>query len=515
MSSLGPNATTIRVPYKPENHSVVEKKKIKKDHNGKHVKKYQTLGEETRESGNMNLREDIENLRKRLASIDGNTTTITRDNKDATKRKNDTNKQHFDYKTIVANVKAAPLIPRQQVVDSYNVRVIEHNSPFNNQQHQPAKSVNELSDSIARLELLSSSENSNREQHVASGTNKSDNNNEANFELSEFIKYKKPINFETDNISLVSSCSLRSSRTYDVRTTGDVDLDNQDQIDDHLDDERHFPIECQNFDSTSRELDNTETSAEDSNQNEPSREQEDEDGKKPAAWLYDLRDGSSTAILAPPKPKKVESPKIDAKTEELGESRGGKSYYLELIEPEKQKQRQQQQLQAQQFIKRRPRPSSIDSLYSRWNSHSTLSGSSNNRSSNQQHNSTPDKCPSISILNTKDTRKSRQIMPASILDLNGKPIYSTNSINNNNSTQQPIRRQLPFAGPTLNNRSKSSSCLIGSTRQSKYSIYGGLRKPNNDNKPVPRLSYSRAIGPKSQRQIDAQPKAPSRYLKMK
>lgn len=511
MSSFGPNATTIKVPYKPENHLVVEKKKIKREHNGKHVKKYQTLGEKTKGSGNMNLREDIENLRKRLASIDGSA-TITRDNKEGAKKKNDTNKQHFDYKTIVANVKAAPLIPRQQVVDSYNVRVIEHNSPFNNQQHQPVKSVNELSDSIARLELLSSDLN-NGEQ-VNNGTNNLDNNNEANFKLSEFIKYRKPNNLEIDDISLVSSCSLRSSRTYDVRATGDVYLDNQVQVDDDLDDERHFPIEVQNFDSTRRENDNTEkeTSAEKNfNRN---LEQEDEDGKKPAAWVYDLRDGSSTAILAPPKPKKAESPKIDAKTEKLGESRGGKSYYLELIEPEKQQQLQRSQ--AQEFIKRRPRPSSIDSLYSRWNSHSTLSGSSNNRPNNQQHNSTPDKSPSISILNTKDTRKSRQIMPASILDSNGRPIYSTNSINNNNSTQQtPIRRQLPFAGPTLNNRSKSSSCLIGSARQSKYSIYGGLRKPNNDNKPVPRLSYSRAIGPKSQRQIDAQPKAPSRYLKMK
>lgn len=448
----------------------------------------------------MNLREDIERLSKRLASFDSNTITISRNNKGS--RKDTDDKKHFDYKTIVANVKNAPLVPRQQVVDAYNVRVIEHKSPFNNQQNQPVKSVNELSDSIARLELLSGDVSHLNDVKV----NNLDNNNEINFKLSEFTNYKGPDgqvnNFETDNISLVSSCSLRSSKTYNVRTIGDSD--NRIELDDELNDSRHFPV--QNFNAINKESDNGEREHTKNNFEQQSLEgKEDEDGKRPAAWVYDLRDGSSTEIVVP-RPKKPESPKIDSKTENLAESRGGRSYYLELIEPEKTQE-------AQKIIKRRPRPSSIDSLYSRWNSHSTLSGSFNNQSINQQ----PDKSPSVFVLNTKDTRKSRQIMPASILDANSRPIYSTSSIINNTHHQQPVRRQLPFAGPTLNNRSKSSSCLAGSTtaRQSKYSIYGGLRKPNNDDKPVPRLSYSRAIGPKSQRQIANQPKTPSRYLKMK
>lgn len=515
LSSLGPNATTIKVPYNPE--QLVDKKRSKRKHDGmeesqKGLKQQIKAGQDNLKD--MNLREDIEKLRKRLENIDSNTITISRGN-NYSRESNGSNKQHFDYKTLVVNVQAAPIIPRQQVVDAYNVRVIEHKSPFNNQQNQPVKSVNELSDSIARLELLSG-EASNLDGGGQVNYHM-DNNNEANFKLNEFSKYKKPgefmnNNLENDNISLVSSCSLRSSRTYDVRNTADLDNRNEIINHDELDDEKHFPVEMQNFDLTmiNKEQHNKIESVQN---RENEKNYENENDKRPAAWVYDLRDGSSTAIVAPPRPKRPESPKIDSKTEDLAESRGGRSYYLELIEPEKKQQ------QAQEIIKRRPRPrpSSIDSLYSRWNSHSTLSGSSNNRSNNnQQHNSTPDKSPSVSILNTKDTRKLRQIMPASILDSNSRPIYSTNSINNNSTQQLVTRRQLPFAGPTLSNRSKSSSCLIGpTTRQSKYSIYGGLRKANNDNKPVPRLSYSRAIGPKSQRQIDAQPKTPSRYLKMK
>lgn len=504
LSSLGPNATTIKVPYKPEllneSDKVESHKRSKRKHNKTlYSSQDSTLKEGTKESGlnEMNMQEDIEKLRKRLASINSNTITISRDDKAKRRDKNDRDKQqHFDYKTMVANVQPAPLVPRQHVVDAYNVRVIEHNSPFNNKQHQPVKSVSELSESIARLELLSG-DNLEASGREVGGT--FENNNEVNFNLNEFIKYNKPIdlinNLENDNISLVSSCSLRSSRTYDIRAQDQTLQDDED-----FNDAKHFPVEVRKFDSTNQ-MDNNE---DDENKQEEKQDEE----KRGAAWVFDLRDGSSTAIVAPARPKKPELPKIASKTEDLAQSKGGRSYYLELVELEKK----QQERPKQQEARKRPRPSSIDSLYSRWNSHSTLSGVGNN-----QHHSSPSKSPSISIskLNTENVRKSRQIIPASILDANSRPICSTSSINQSN-TQLPTRRQLPFSGsPGLSNRSKSSSCLIGSTRASKYSIYGGLRKPNSENKPVPRLSYSRAIGPKSQRQIDAQPKTPSRYLKMK
>lgn len=89
-------------------------------------------------------------------------------------------------------------------------------------------------------------------------------------------------------------------------------------------------------------------------------------------------------------------------------------------------------------------------------------------------------------------------------------ITSASKTNYSQQHKQPTTlSRLPFS-----NRYKSSPCLVGSTRSSKYSIYGGLRKPNDSGKPVPRLSYSRAIGPRLHRHVENQPK-PSRYLKMK
>lgn len=486
VTSLGPLATTIKVPYKqPE---------------GKAGQREMNARDEESDS-ELRFVEDLENLRKRLENINSRTITISREIKDNNEKKEKA-LEHFDYKPLVANVELAPQVSRKRVVDTYNVRVIENNTPFYSHYNSytncqlPLKlSMNKPASGIARLELTSSELGSSTKSaldgeqpvstiEISNGRtgnrtdNAESNNNEAGFNLNDFVKYEaipvlvsdvgKPdslnLNDDDDRVSLLSSCSLRSCRTYDVRSVAQDQKAQNEASDDELNDVQHFPVESLDLDRLAIE-------------------------KKPAAWVFDPRDGSSTAIKAPPKPKGPEPPKVDAK--ELAQSRGGRSYYLELIEPGKEESERQ-------------RPSSIDSLYTRWNSHGALS-----RGSNQQLQSPPVKSPT-----PLESRKSRQIKPASILYSNqSRPASLTNR--SKTPTKQQQRLQLPFSGPPLGNRSKSSSCLIGVTRPTKYSIYGGLRQINGDNKPVPRLSYSRAIGPKSQRQLDAQSKTPSRYLKMK
>lgn len=502
LSSLGPNATTIKVPYKQvieheTKTASLNRAKPKEEHRTQ-LNVQMKDRKRKPNSDEMQLHEDIESLRKRLNNISSTDkkNTITRERSDAD-GKLERDADYFDYKTIVATVQPTP---RQQVVDAYNVRVIEHSSPFRSSQ----KSVNELENSITRLESLSSELSTkivldgqqrrrNTQDNTANNNNNqngslySDNNNEANFNIADYIKHDMTSAAEQttrieamdndDAVSLVSSCSLQSARTYDVRALDEPAANNLQQIaDEELNDEKHFPVETVEFDG----------------------EPEGDRAKRAAAWIFDPNDGSTTAIIPPPQPRTPETPKIEAKTEELAQSRGGRSYYLELLEADKREAEQK-------------RPSSIDSLYSRWNSHSTLSTTNNNLQFEQpsRHLTTPVNKTPINNSSTNITRRSRQRLPASVLDLSSRKRPASSTDNGAN------RSSLPFGGPPLSNRSISSSCLVSSTRPSKYSIYGGLKRTNDSNKPVPRLSYSRAIGPKSQRQIDAQPKTPSRYLKMK
>lgn len=463
LASLAPNATTIRVPFTSQAQNSIP------------AKEHKPLVASASESV-------TENVKKVPIEVD--------------------DKDHFDYKTVIATVHSAnnkPVMPKQhQVLDTYNVRVIQHDSPFLTEKQQPIKSVSDLSSSIARLELLSSELGSRQTQQPQESLNNM-NNNETSFNLDEYFTKHKAMpamvdsgiansSFydEDDQVSLVSSCSLRSTRTYDVRTFKNNDV-----------------TPSEGPEEVFIELNDDESPA------EPTVVVDEEElkEKKLAAWIFDPRDNSSTAIIAPPKPPKPEVPKIE--TEELTKSKGGRAYYLELIEKNAD-------------AKISPRPASMDSLYSRWSSQGALNAATS------RHHRQSTKALAKQELTTKpsvngQTRKSRQIVPAAtIIDTSAtsRPQRSSSLMAKENSnstkTNSQLRRQLPFGGPPLANRSKSSSCLLPtSAKTSKYSIYGGLKKPNENNKPVPRLSYSRAIGPKSQRQIDAQPKTPSRYLKMK
>jgi len=462
LSSLGPLATTIKVPYRQvdsdEHDSGVERPEFEQESRGK------TALEERK--GEMELNKDIERLRRRLEDInrrrsDGMSSQVRKE------------PDRYDYKTFVADVQPAPIVPRNHTVDAYNVRVIEHKSPFTRDQG-PITSVRELSNSIARLELLSGEPDTHTTRlQIPDAAN----NNETHFSLADIVKRRAQpavsdsLDLEDDRISIASSCSLRSSRTYCIQ-----DPTNQPggaQIR-GLADQKYCVSQPGQLNLDEIAL----------------------DGRRPAAWVFDPRDGSTTAIVAPPRPKKPDAPKIDAKTEDLAQSRGGRSYYLELVDPRDNA---------------RKRPSSIDSLYSRSNSHSNLSVS------NRPHLASLIQARSPPAPTKVEDRKSRAKEPSSLLDQSSRMARSSSTSNDNAQRNEDSqrRRQLPFCGPPLSNRSRSSSCLVSSTRPSKYSIYGGLRRPNNDKKPVPRLSYSRAIGPKSQRQLDAQSKTPSRYLKMR
>lgn len=490
VSSLGPNATTIKVPYNQRQSVLLAPKEHRPIVVG-----------------------DIEDEEERMLSND----------EEAEKQQVFNKKDHYDYKTVIATVHSAnnkptattmPTKPtnHQNIVETYNVRVIHHNSPFLNEKQQPIKSVNDLSSSIARLELLSSELGSNlkttsKQRQQFGGDDLSlENNNESSFNLSDFYNTKQKSgttlvdsgiatsSLDDDAVSLISSCSLRSSRTYNICVKGHQPEVEANQLDDN--------VESENEPERNKE-------------NKQDEEEEEEgDEKKPAAWVFDLRDNSSTAIIAPPRPKRPESPKIDAKTEELAQARGGRAYYLELIEKEGVKREPE-----------RPRPNSMNSLYSRWSSHNALNKYQQQQQTSQTQSRRLPKTttkPASKPKATKpvdETRKSRQIVPASIIKPGNFPRSSSLARSNRKvekSAEDEPRRQLPFSGAPLGNRSKSSSCLLGTAaKPSKYSIYGGLRKPDEDKKPVPRLSYSRAIGPKSQRQLNAQSKTPSRYLKMK
>lgn len=497
LSSLGPNATTIKVPYR-QVAETGEQQHGKNNDKLRGREDKEAAATTTTTASEMSFQEDIQSLSKRLDDIRRKPT------ESVIKTKANQDKQQFDYKTIIKNIQPVTMPKQQQVLDAYNVRVIEHKSPFieSNQQtlielqhekQQPQQQGNQV--------LINVTTNNN---------NNNMNNNEASFNLNDYVKYRAiPVlvdsgsvinggssssNMDYDRMSLGSSCSLQSSKTYNISTI-DTKLPQKYQ------DQREI-------DNVEREEESTPTNKDDEEAatDETSGIVFDENGnsKRPTAWVFDPRDGSSTAIAAPARPKRPETPKLDSKTEELTQSRGGRSYYLELVDPgEKAGKRQ--------------RPSSIDSLYSRWNSHGALNNHaafSENRYNSRQ--ALASKASGLNLSanhNSNDITKSRNTSNSS----GAKNAKTTQLPKSTMNLQSPVvRRQLPFGGPpNLGNRSRSSSCLLTVTKPSKYSIYGGFRKPGENNKPVPRLSYSRAIGPKSQRQIDAQSKTPSRYLKMK
>lgn len=392
-----------------------------------------------------------------------------------------TEKKRFDYRTIIANVHASPVPSKPQVIEAYNVRVVKHNSPFSTEL-EPVTSICDLSSSIARLELLSSELSSSKFITDASNE-KLDNNNDPNLNTVKQLPAIQTSGLrnsaeEGDRISLVSTSSLRSSRTYDIRSS-EVSRDEAD-----LDDEIHFPVAT-----------NQEAVAEGVEQ-----EIQGDDQVRPTAWIFNPESGTSTTIKAPPKPPKPELPKVDSK--ELLESRGGRSYYLEVLDASKR----------HSGSLTRQRPSSIDSLYSRSNSHSTLSGSNQTQLSAMQRKPIASSSYQLSQA-SRPLRQSREIKASA-----SQRARSSSAMRQTNRQQSDLDVSSGHprsSSSSILSKSKSSSCLVTSIRPSKYSIYGGLKKTGDKNKPVPRLSYSRAIGPKSQRQLDAQPKTPSRYLKMR
>lgn len=506
VSSLnGPNATKIKVPYRHvieiqrvgttqatnaatstsgDNNEVSRDRQAETNEEATSSRRGQQRNDTKvgaisvdKSSSEMSFQEDIESLSKRLASIsqiDVNEGLNGTDNKQA-------DRKHFDYKTVVANIQSVPA-PSRQVVGTYNVR-LEQNSPF--QQRILIKNSPEMPPEITS----------------------SENNNETGANLNEYyVKYRatpvlvdesvlltnkrtSDMEDDLDRMSQSSSCSLQSSRTYKIRTIAQPDNDDAQQ-----NQSQTHNAELTNDRDNEQQLDNEVEFDENGN------------SKRPAAWIFDPRDGSTTAIVPPKRP---ETPKVDSKTEELVQSRGGRSYYLEILDrptagdktpaaggsPSK-------------------RPGSMDSLYSRWNSQGALNTSSAASSASPITKANFSYRP----LTTANGLRAPSTIHRSTKQLNSAIAQHEQNRNKLSDQQQqlPNRRQLPFGGPpsVLGDKSKSSSCLLTVTKPSKYSIYGGFRKPDEPSKPVPRLSYSRAIGPRSQR-VDSLPKTPSRYLKMR
>lgn len=488
IASSNPAATTIKVPYKQTErfHEILQDEV--EPRNRQTIRKRQREPDQLLDLVTNKSKSFLKDNEHKVETSGENLTT------DSNASADHIQKPHYDYRTIIANVQASPIPPKQQVISAYNVKVIKHNSPFNTEL-KPVTSVSDLSSSIARLELLSSELSASKlitdSSAVESGSRSNNNNSSkaldlnAPSDISQLIVDSKSdtrrIREESDRVSIVSSSSLRSSRTYDIRSS---EL-SRDEID--LDDESHFPVERANQEAGMDESDQSCA---------------DKDEARPTAWIFNPESGTSTTIKAPPKPPKPELPKVDSK--ELAESRGGRSYYLEVVEPNKERS----------ASPRRARLSSIDSLYSRSNSHSTLSSSNQTQPSGMQRK--PLASSSYQLTQTprpaKEIRKSR---PTSG-QINHRARSSSAMRDSSRETAAGVTLpQTRSPSGSILSKSKSSSCLAVSARPSKYSIYGGLRKPGEKNKPVPRLSYSRAIGPKSQRQLDAQSKTPSRYLKMR
>ena len=477
ISSLkGPNTTTIKVPYK--RLMDIERQAESRPNLEPISNLTPTANPQT--SNEMSLERDIENLRKRLASI-----------------------QQVEQQ-LASNPKQRETIPRDQclrdqIIEAYNVRVIKQKSPFlfdcnHNKPQQDSQQHPQHTDSGA--DTLS----------AASGDT---NNIHAGIDLdsaSQLHKYRAiPVlvepslllsvphvngskagpdeqDDEEDRMSQISSCSLQSSKTYNVRKATEEW------------DERRGPT-----------LERQETTRNGQTEGEGG---EDFLNRKNPAWIFDPRDHSSTFIAPPPKPKRPPTPEVQ--TEELAQTTGGRSYFLEVLVKDEEKQKEKEKDEVSYAKK-------VPTIHSFWRSQGALN-LQDASSGSIDWPPAPSNKPEP-IVDGKQTNKSSGLGKLTTLPVKDKVGQSNNAsetkiVNYNRQQKQP-RRQLPYGGapPSMMNRSKSSSCLLNVTKPSKYSIYGGFRKPGETNKPVPRLSYSRAIGPRSQRQSTEV--LPSRYLKVK
>lgn len=448
---------TIRVPYR----QVSDIEKQERDDEDNAIREL--------ESG-ANIENDIENLRKRLDNINGQSKNI----------KMNIEPNRYDYQTVVANL---------QPINTYNMEILHQDSPFK------SKDANKSSTySVVGTELASSGLGSSA--HSTTNGSFLENNNEANFCINQFINQKT--NGEShnndnneDQDSVVSFNSLKSSKTYHIgRSVSQVDEQDLGEQD-FGEQDRDGASEAIEIDMKQQELDYLESN----------------DEKRPRAWIFDPDNGSSTAIMTPPKPKDPEL-KVTPVTEELAESRGGRSYYLGLIET----------VPKVDEIKERVEP--IKAQPTRWKSVCALT---NNAPIKRSINNINDRSLlakssnklNVPVRNERIPFKSSQNILA--LDRShgssqkGEPTREKKYDNNGNcfTTSMGSLNQL--------NRSKSSSSLIPSSlKPTKYSIYGGLRQKDDQRKHVPRLSYSRAIGPRSQRPSGQTVKtAPSRYLKIR
>lgn len=509
LSSLGPSATKIQVPYigsssRQQTDSVADNVSLIYTDTESCI----SIAQQDARDRSPMLAQDIEQLRERIKNINRNTVHIERPSDAAAK-------SHFDYATLVADVAKN----KQQVVQAYNAHAAQQASPFYN----APTTTSELGSS----ECGHSSEISSHAKVKRSPNN---NNNYYDGHDSYTSNYHKALPCvanadDDDNMDCVSlASSMRSSRTYHVRSAGNDGRAIVDVIDVAA---AQLPQEAA--------------------QQPKSQEQD------MRAWIFDLRDNSATRIPTPPKPAKPEPPKLDE--HELGQSSGGRAYYLEVRDDAHKQRREEAHSDSDNDQERVDRPSSVCAHRSkplaggesradvRWSSQLVLSSSdeqpaavaaaSLGQTNRGRTRTKPSSARSTAQLATSrtasaapglraasklaQTNKSSTTLSASTRH-NSEARLPTRSVSTRNlgapsTGMTPAKSEihLPFA-----QRSRSSSCLVASTRPTKYSIYGGINKPSATNKPVPRLSYSRAIGPKSFRRPETQTKtAPSRYLKTK
>lgn len=525
VASLNPNATTIRVAYNSSNKS------NKMAQRPSALKSCEPSAELSR----------LHKLRDRLHSIQ-------------TSPQSSWKPHHFDYRTIVANL--SPYQHSHNNVPTHKTTIINNNVHSIIQQwpfmankkscDQVTKlSVNGTNLNAAPAATLVASSSSGFGSEIGRESEELSSAGEKCYMLKQFMnqQQQQASDFQNPNCKLVSCvqlnnglvlsdleqtdrqsissecCSLKSCKTYNVN--------------------RHLATQQAALDNCHHEQDD------DAMQCEQQVETLETCSRAPA-WIFNPNDGTTFLLKPPPRPPKPATP--ETKTEILAESRGGRSYYLELIEPAEKETPESPEtkvkLSKKQFVSSSRVPinsnnRSMESLYSRWSSMNTLSSqgdclnaarnkrkptqpettklaSSNRlRAQSQLAKSTPKLLNNPTIIKTNSpprqtlkkslSRSERQICPAKLLIDDAE-----NDATGAGMSSEP-QVCIPFGL-----RSKSSNCLAtNAVKPSKYSIYGGLR--TKDPKVVPRLSYSRAIGPRLQRPKGLQQvkTLPSRYLKMK
>lgn len=557
MASFNPNATTIRVPYNRSTQTQTETQipveLSKKSSEQMALKSCEPSSELSR----------LHNLRDRLDSI-AQTKGSTKNNQEQI--------DHFDYRTIVANLTPIQHNNVQTIINNNVHSITQQQSPFMNSHNisnfndvtkvSLVATKNPTTITTALLASSSSGFGSELGRESEAGSLSAASSDHKPYMLKQFIRQPdEPMTkvtrvqlnndaqslmlsdiVDSRSISSESLNSLKSCKTYNVNreTSANADANanaNETELNDDADlDAIQSEQQVETFDVCSRA----------------------------PAWIFNPNDGSSLMLKPPPKPTKPPTP--ETKTEQLAESRGGRSYYLELIEPSEEKKSEQTTTKPKLIINSRVpinnKNRSMESLYSRWSSMNTLNNGQNNNNNNnainetyathaannRRRNNTQLKCatndhepsnnnnnklklqsqlakstPKLEITNNQTnlscnrqqalkkslSRSERQICPAKLL------IDNEAADNEDAESSSRFNRMSQVDIPFALRSSKSSSCLASAVKPSKYSIYGGLR--TKDLKAVPRLSYSRAIGPRLQRPNGLQQvkTLPSRYLKMK